>query len=209
MNAFFGFGESPDLMLRKLIVWMPLFLVSITLHEFAHAAVAYRCGDRTAYQAGRLTLNPLAHLDLFGTLMILFGPIGWAKPVPVDPRQLRGRFAEVWVAAAGPMANLLIAIAAILVAKHVPFPAQFSEMLEPLKILLIMNVGLAIFNLLPIPPLDGGQIVQNLLPYRWRGAYLNILPYGVIILVAILFLGGGILSATIGLAIQGLWSIVP
>jgi len=165
------------------MIWLPIFLVSITLHEFGHAYTAYRLGDQTPKIDGRLSLNPIAHLDPIGTLMILFGPIGWAKPVRIDPSALKGRYAELLVSLAGPMANMILAVIAVAVLKHAPIPLAYEGIIEPLKVMMMLNLALAVFNLLPIPPLDGGHIIQNLLPYRWRPAYYQIMPYGVIVLV--------------------------
>ncbi len=167
----------------RLMIWLPIFLVSITLHEFGHAYTAYRLGDQTPKIDGRLSLNPIAHLDPIGTLMILFGPIGWAKPVRIDPSALKGRYAELLVSLAGPMANMILAVIAVAVLKHAPIPLAYEGIIEPLKVMMMLNLALAVFNLLPIPPLDGGHIIQNLLPYRWRPAYYQIMPYGVIVLV--------------------------
>lgn len=168
------------------MIWMPIFLVSITLHEFGHAYTAYRLGDQTPKLDGRLSLNPIAHLDPIGTLMILFGPIGWAKPVRVDPSALKGRYAELMVSLAGPLANLILAVLAVAILKHAPIPVGYQGLIEPLQVMLMLNLALAVFNLLPIPPLDGGHILQNLLPYRWRPAYYQIMPYGVIVLVLLI-----------------------
>lgn len=167
----------------RLMIWLPIFLVSITLHEFGHAYTAYRLGDQTPKLDGRLSLNPVAHLDPLGTLMILFGPIGWAKPVRVDPRALKGRYAELMVAAAGPLANLILAVLAVAILKHAPISAAYEGVIEPLQVMMMLNLALAVFNLLPIPPLDGGNILQNLLPYRWRPAFYQIMPYGVVLLI--------------------------
>jgi Zn-dependent protease len=170
----------------RLMIWMPIFLVSITLHEFGHAYTAYRLGDQTPKLDGRLSLNPVAHLDPIGTLMILFGPIGWAKPVRIDPSALKGRYAELMVSLAGPLANLILAVLAVVILKHVPIPVAYEGLIEPLQVMMMLNLALAVFNLLPIPPLDGGHILQNLLPYRWRPAFYQIMPYGVIVLVLLI-----------------------
>lgn len=182
----FNFGlltSGGDDLFTRIMIWLPIFLVSITLHEFGHAFTAYRLGDQTPKLDGRLSLNPVAHLDPLGTLMILFGPIGWAKPVRVDPSALRGRYGELLVALAGPMANLILAVAAVAILKHAPIPVAYEGLIEPLQVMMMLNLALAVFNLLPIPPLDGGNILQNLLPYRWRPGYYQIMPYGVIVLI--------------------------
>ncbi len=164
----------------ELLIFIPILFFSIVLHEFAHGFVAYRLGDETAYLSGRLTLNPLAHVDLVGTIgipllcyftgMPLFG---WAKPVPVNalrlpsPRKDMGK-----VALAGPVANLLLAIVFVLVLKvvllaHASFSAQALDgTFRFLQYGIIVNIILAVFNLLPITPLDGGRIVTALLPIK-------------------------------------------
>jgi Zn-dependent protease len=214
MFGFINFGESPDTLARKILVLLPIFLISITLHEFAHAAVARALGDPTADQAGRVTLNPLAHLDLLGTLMILFGPIGWAKPVPIDPARL-GRWGTLLTAAAGPAANLLIAIVAIFALKHLPAGIESAgapaELMFPFIVAMSLNIGLAVFNLLPIPPLDGSQIVYSVLPPRLLPAYHRLLPYGVLILVAMIVLpaGGAALDGILDATRHALIALVP
>ncbi len=200
MFGFINMADAPEALVRKVLILLPIFLISITLHEFAHAAMARALGDRTAEDAGRVTINPLAHLDPLGTLMILFGPIGWAKPVPIDPVRL-GRWGTLLTAAAGPAANLLIAIVAVAALKHLPgalagtgVPDNF---LLPFGVALSLNLGLAVFNMLPIPPLDGSQIVYSLLPPRLVPAYHHFMPYGIVILVALVMLpiGGVFLDA--------------
>lgn len=194
MFGFINFSESPDDLIRKMLLVVPIFLISITLHEFGHAVVARAMGDPTPEDAGRVTLNPLAHLDVLGTLMILFGPIGWAKPVPIDPRYL-GRWGTLASAAAGPAANLILCILSIAALKHLPGPLMAAgapeELLQPFYIAMTMNLGLAIFNLLPIPPLDGGHILQSLLPSRFLPAFHNLMPFGVIALIAMVMLPAG------------------
>lgn len=214
MFAFFSFSDSPDTMVRKLLIVVPIFLISITLHEFGHAAVAKAMGDPTPGEAGRVTLNPIAHLDVLGTLMILFGPIGWAKPVPIDPRYL-GRWGTLLTAAAGPFANLVLCVAAIAALKHLPGPLMAAgapeEVLQPFYIAMTMNLGLAIFNLLPIPPLDGGQILQSLLPSRFLPVFNQLVPYGVVALIAIVMLPAGdvVLGGIMNAAYSTLVGLVP
>ncbi len=169
---------------------LPIFLVSLTIHEYAHGWVAYRCGDDTAKRLGRLTLNPLAHISLFGTIILpLIAHFGWAKPVPVNFAVLTKR--EIFkVAVAGPAANILLAIVLAL-AFHL-FRMKVLPAIGNFVLLgILFNLILAVFNLLPIPPLDGSKMVYARLksPGAIR-AYMNYARYGMIILIGFLVLGG-------------------
>lgn len=185
-----GSTDGQDLINRALI-WLPLAVVSLSLHEFGHAATAYAFGDQTPKQDGRITLNPFAHLDFFGTLMMLLGPIGWAKPVRVNPAAMRGgRFADLAVSFAGPAMNLLLALLAAAALKYFSFTGDYATANDVLGTLFILNVGLAVFNLLPIPPLDGGHIWPAILPRSLHPAYYNLLPYGMILLIVLVMWPG-------------------
>jgi Zn-dependent protease len=175
-------------------------MLAITCHEVSHGYIAWRYGDPTARMLGRLTLNPLKHIDIVGTLMIFFVGIGWAKPVPVVYENLRNPKRDmIWVAAAGPITNFLLAlVSAMLLRGLVAFanPAavagsQLSMIVEPLVLMLAfsvyINLLLAIFNLIPIPPLDGGRVLTGLLPYRQASALARIEPYGMIIIIVLVF----------------------
>lgn len=182
-----------------LSVWLLPVLVAITFHEAAHGWMAERLGDDTARRLGRVTFNPLAHIDPFGTLLlpgllILFGApfiFGWAKPVPVAFHRLRHpRRDMIWVALAGPGINLILAILCALAYHAVdavpPFAAEWLA--RNLEHAIIINIVLATFNMLPIPPLDGGRVVTGLLHYPWSWRFARIERYGLLILVALLFL---------------------
>jgi Zn-dependent protease len=195
---------------------LPL-LFAMVLHEYAHGWVANQCGDSTAKRQGRLTLNPLAHIDLFGTIIVpllcLMLPgsflLGWAKPVPVDPRNMRQpRRDMALVAAAGPCMNFLVAVGsavllALLLSIHPSLLSADSRpaapdqdtmwapvILLPLAVMafysVLVNVFLGIFNLMPIPPLDGGRIMLSVLPARPALALARMEPYGMMILVGLL-----------------------
>ena len=183
--------------LLKLLVQNPLaffliavpLLYSIILHELAHGWVAYQMGDSTARRAGRLSLNPLKHLDPIGTLMLFMFGFGWAKPVPVNFNQLRDRHgAMIAVAAAGVTANMLLAFTAMLLDRLLaPSPGGLVEAL--LYWLAQINIILAAFNLIPLPPLDGSKILMGFLSPRSQNVLLRIEPYGFFILIGLLYTG--------------------
>ena len=194
--------------IQTVVTSLPPLLLALTLHELAHGYVALRFGDQTARLAGRLTLNPIRHLDPVGTLLILFGMItrapiiGWAKPVPVNPHNSqRPHIDMIWVALAGPAMNLLLATASALALKWFPDPRWLAgwpmglgvavPLFRMLEASLVMNVGLAIFNLLPIPPLDGARVLNGVLPRRQAITFSQLEPYGFIILL-LLFWSGAI-----------------
>ncbi len=183
-----------------LIIEIPVLIFAIVLHESSHGWMADKCGDPTARLAGRITLNPIPHLDLFGSILLpLFliiakSPIkiGYAKPVPVNYFNLRKpRRDAALVGFAGPASNLLAAFISLVFIK-IFFPLNFFQ-LEGLKVLLLtsftMNLGLAAFNLIPIPPLDGSRIVSGLLPLKLSYQYNKLEPYGFIIIMILLYTG--------------------
>jgi len=169
---------------------LPIFLVSLSVHEYAHGWMAYRYGDDTAKRMGRLTLNPLAHIDLFGTIILPFlVHFGWAKPVPVNFSILTKR--QIFnVAAAGPASNMLMALA-LAVSFHL-FRLQAVPILGNFVLMAILfNIVLAVFNLIPIPPLDGSKMVYARLKSQEAiNTYNNFARYGIFILIGFLFFGG-------------------
>lgn len=172
-----------------LAILFPLFIVSISLHEFGHAIVADKLGDRTPRDAGRVTLNPISHLDFFGTVFLVFAGFGWAKPVPVNPANMRWpRLGNFLVSAAGPFTNFALALLALLALKHFSPMSAGAEMW--LSIAFTLNVALMVLNLLPIPPLDGGHLLEAVLPRRWVPHYEQLMPYGVVLLLILVFLPG-------------------
>ncbi|MFA6378851.1 MAG: site-2 protease family protein [Candidatus Omnitrophota bacterium] len=171
-----------------------IFFFSVILHEIAHGWVAYRLGDPTAKNAGRLTLNPFPHIDLLGTvllpgiLLLTHSPIvfGWAKPVPVNFALLRHPKRDmIWVGLAGPFVNIFLASALAIVMQINILPAA-----QPfLKMGILVNLVLAVFNLIPIPPLDGSRFVLGILPYKIARSYAQLERYGVVIVFLLLYFG--------------------
>ena len=186
-----------NISLYDVSVWVLPLIIAITFHEAAHGFVAHRLGDNTAWQLGRVSFNPLKHIDPFGTLilpgvlLLSHSPFlfGYARPVPVNFRNLnRPRLDMVWVALAGPATNIILALGAALAFHALPFaPANAAQWTaDNLKNALVINVVLAIFNLIPIPPLDGGRIAVGLLPNALAWPLSRLEPYGMLILIGIL-----------------------
>jgi Zn-dependent protease len=193
----------------QIIIWALPVLVAVVFHEVAHGWVAYRLGDPTAKQLGRLTLNPFAHVDLFGTILVPLMLIianspfvfGYAKPVPVNFNNLRNPKRDmIWVAAAGPATNLLLAavcawiwrlLAPMTAAQEVPVSLSgLIDFFAPVVLMaqtgILINVTLAVFNMLPLPPLDGGRVLVGLLPRSLSLKIARIEPFGFVILIVLL-----------------------
>jgi Zn-dependent protease len=188
-----------NISLYDLSVWALPILLAITFHEAAHGFVAHRLGDDTAWQLGRVSFNPLRHIDPFGTLilpaMLLFthSPFlfGYAKPVPVNFRKLNNpKLDMVWVAIAGPITNILLALAAGIAAHALPLvpPSSAQWVYDNLWNSIRFNAVLAVFNMMPIPPLDGGRVAVGLLPRALALPLSRLEPFGMLILIALLIL---------------------
>src|SRR3989338_4673889 len=181
----------------NLLLSLCIFFFAVIIHEYAHGWVAWKLGDSTARVMGRLTLNPIAHIDPIGTiflpmmLLISHSPVlfGWAKPVPVDFYNLNNPKRDmVWVGLAGPAANILFAIALALLLK-IPLLAANYFAASVIIAAIMSNLVLAVFNLVPIPPLDGSRVAMGLLPYNLGIEYAKIEPYGFMIIFGLLWIG--------------------
>ena len=182
-NAFFGFIFA--------------IVLGITVHEFMHAYTAHKLGDDTARLLGRMSLNPVVHFDIFGTLLLVLAGFGYGKPVPVNEARLRGAFASSMVSLAGPLSNF--AIAAICA---IPLRLGSADVLGPnyveiLQYMVLFNCVLGIFNLIPIPPLDGSNVVFGVLPPKLQYDLRPYMQYGPILLLLLLWFGGRLLQTVV------------
>lgn len=194
-------------------------LLAVTLHEVAHGFIAERLGDPTARLLGRLTLNPVKHLDPIGTIALLVFGFGWARPVPVNANNLRSAKTDmIWVSLAGPAANLMLALFSALLLRLIVYTAAMLPeasgvlpMIKPIGLMaafgLYINVILCLFNLLPIPPLDGGRVLVGVLPERQSQMLRRIEPFGMLLIVFLIF-GTSIWSAAFGPAVHYVVSIM-
>ena len=169
-------------------------LFALTIHELSHGLVALHFGDPTAKNAGRLTLNPLAHLDPIGTLMLFIVHFGWAKPVPVNPAYFKDPKKDmIWVSLAGPVSNIILAFLTGMIIRVVGMEMSNNFTFNFFKLMLYysltINLALAVFNLIPIPPLDGSKILQGLLPPKYDEIMYNLERYGPFILLGIIMFG--------------------
>jgi len=183
----------------KVSIMLVPALMAITCHEVSHGYIADKFGDNTARSMGRLTLNPIKHMDIFGTIMVFVVGIGWAKPVPVNFNNLRHPKRDmIWVAAAGPITNFALATLSALAMRllvyfgeGIPDASPLARIVDPVTLMLAfsvyINLLLAIFNLIPVPPLDGGRVAVGLLPYRLSMALASVERFGMIIIIALVF----------------------
>ena len=186
--------------IQEALVNIPVVLFAITVHEYAHARTALSLGDPTAKLAGRITLNPISHLDPVGAICLYLFHFGWAKPVPVDPRYFRNpKMGSLWVSLAGPLANFGTALLAGILIRYFLFPWEWY--LRILLSMVILNVALGLFNLLPIPPLDGSHILESFLPNQALQKYREIARYAPMLLLGVFladrFLKTGVIASVL------------
>lgn len=197
---------------ENMIFRIPALLIALTVHEYAHARIAVSLGDSTPRLQGRLTLNPIAHLDPIGLIMLWLVQFGWAKPVQVNARNFDNwRQGMMYVALAGPGANLITAFSSlILMALCLKLGLMEYWLITTLQLIFSYNVIFAVFNLLPIPPLDGSKVLMNYLPGRLAYRYEGFEQYGTFVLIALVYLGviGIILNPLINGVMGAMMSIV-
>ncbi len=194
------FGLDPVVIALRI----PALLIAITIHEFAHARMAYYFGDSSAKNQGRMNLNPISHLDPIGTIMILLVGFGWAKPVPINPYNFNHyRKGLRWVSFAGPMVNFALGFLSLLLLNLlVGAGLQSGLFLQFIVVLMQLNILLAIFNLIPIPPLDGSKILMSFLSDSFLGYYRQLEQYAPLILLVL------ILTRALGMIIFPLYNVV-
>jgi len=182
---------DPAGFLQRLVLMLPALLIAVTVHELAHGLVADRLGDPTARRLGRITLNPLPHIDPLGALCFVLSGFGWAKPVPVNAQNLAHPVRDMtWVAAAGPIANFLAALGALVLLSILGRAGALPDLLSAIMSHVFrFNLLLGIFNLIPIPPLDGGHFLGYLLPRSAAGLVRLLEQYGMFILLLLVFTG--------------------
>ena len=207
------FSSYLNSQLIQLLVSVPAVLLCLSVHEACHGYMAYALGDPTAKHAGRLTLDPIRHLDPIGTICLLFFHVGWAKPVPVNPGNFKHPRRDIaLVSLAGPVSNFLLALVALFL--YYPLRLAESSIVMTIALMLymvaVMSIGLGVFNLVPVPPLDGSKILLSFLPrkYEWKFAqYQQFIQFGLLILLVL-----GVLNTPIrffvNIIYQGLASIV-
>lgn len=191
----------PEYLISHLII----LLIALPIHELAHALTADRMGDQTPRLNGRVTLNPLAHLDPIGSLLLLVAGFGWAKPVPVNPRYLRPdpQIGMAIVAAAGPLSNLALAVLAAIPVRlgvlELVTDARWARLVQVFFVeFIFINLILLLFNLIPLGPLDGAKVLRGFAPREWNNALLMLEQWGMFALLALVFFGGPVLTMLIG-----------
>jgi Zn-dependent protease len=208
-SPLFWLRDEPQLFAAFVIA----VIMGITFHEFSHAAVASLQGDQTARSQGRLTLNPLSHLDPLGSIALIVAGFGWGRPVPVTPSRLRNRrFGHVLVGLAGPAANFVLALVAV-VALRIAYPPadltfDVNFTLRLLDTLVAVNVILGVFNLLPIPPLDGSTLLSILLPPSRQNIVRFLEQYGIFLLLALLILAPNLLTPIFRSITEAIYGLV-
>ena len=198
MSRIYDWFGNGWLGIAKLLITALCVFFSLSIHEFAHGYAAYKMGDETAKHMGRLNINPMSHLDPIGALCLFLFGFGWARPVPVNPRNFKtGKFKSgmVWTSVAGPLSNLIIAFISLLIlniiykipiGESLVISRVFSLIVILLYTLISMNISLAVFNLIPIPPLDGSKILNAVLPARIYFKIMQYEQYGFIVLILLI-----------------------
>lgn len=228
-DSLMNFDFLDSINIGLLLIKAPAILFALTIHEYFHGWTANKLGDPTAEMQGRLTLNPIAHLDLLGTIMMFIANFGWAKPVPIDPRNFKDpKQGTLLVAIAGPLSNLATAVVAGLIIQYmiprmITGELVFEGALVVIPVFIIFSflfgIILAVFNLLPIPPLDGSRVVYAVLPNQYLRMYSQIEPVGVLLLLGIfifipqffsfIFIPASIISQLLsGYNFSELWGII-
>jgi len=194
-----------DLSIPEILSRVIILLIAFTIHEFAHAYTAVQLGDDTPRQLGRLTLNPIAHIDPIGALLLIIAGFGWAKPVPVNPYNLRNgpKMGMVVVAAAGPFSNFVMAALAAIPFRLGIVPdiggGTFIPTLSNFMVdFIYINLVLMLFNLIPIPPLDGSKILRGFAPHDWDGVLSQLERFGPILLLLLVYAGGPLMGILVG-----------
>lgn len=210
-------GLSPPVMggfrvrlfdLQGIIISLPVILVSLSFHEFAHAWAADRLGDPTARLSGRLTMDPLAHIDPFGFILLILAGWGWAKPVPVNPYNFRRpKQGMLYTSLAGPVSNIVLALVSVVAFKIVLLMNLRNQfVISLISRMIMLNIGLAAFNLIPVPPLDGSKILAGLLPDRGSNVIWNLETYGPFILIALVATGA--IDLVLGPLVNGIEAVI-
>ena len=203
--------NNPKEFIMGLLLSIPGLIIALSMHEFAHGFAAYKMGDNTAKYSGRLTLNPLHHLDPIGTICLFLAGFGWAKPVPINPYNFRHRrLGVIVVSLAGPMMNFLIALISYFLFEtlhHYHIIGIADEFWNTVLLKCIgLNIGLMCFNLIPIPPLDGSKVLLELLPFGLRRSYYQLERYSSLILMILLLTG--ILDPVVDIMFDGVFFII-
>ncbi|HEX2156505.1 MAG TPA: site-2 protease family protein [Actinomycetes bacterium] len=208
-SPLFLIRDEPQLFVAFVIA----VIIGITFHEFSHAAVASLQGDQTARSQGRLTLNPIAHLDPLGSIALILAGFGWGRPVPVNPGALRNRrFGGIMVGLAGPAANFVVALVSV-IALRIAYPATGLTFDVPFSLRLLytlvaVNVILGVFNLLPIPPLDGSTLLSIILPPSRQNIVRFLEQYGIFLLLGLLILAPNLLTPIFRAITEALYGLV-
>lgn len=194
------------------LAWFVAIIIAITFHEFSHAWASYMLGDPTSKNLGRLTLNPLKHLDLIGTLLLVFVGFGWGKPVPFNPYNLKNqKWGPALVSVAGPVMNITLALVfgiglkLIVVYSNLPMT---NGLIQLLNAIVIINIILAVFNLIPVPPLDGSKILYAILPQRFSGAVVTLEKWGPFVLIFMVIFAGTLFGALFSVIVNWVYGLI-